>query len=125
MNRESYLRAFGEYFDRAEFACKCGCGFDVVDAELLEALQAIRAHYLAPVIIHSGCRCSPHNFSVGGSEYSQHVLGKAVDFSIPGIQPQDIAAHLVMTYPTSCGIGLYNSWVHFDVRDTFARWGFN
>ena len=29
-------------FSRSEFACKCGCGFDAVDVDLLAGLQALR-----------------------------------------------------------------------------------
>jgi hypothetical protein len=31
------------HFSRSEFACKCGCGFDDVKPDLIEALEALRA----------------------------------------------------------------------------------
>jgi hypothetical protein len=32
-----------ENFARSEFRCKCGCGLDTVDTELLRLLENIRA----------------------------------------------------------------------------------
>ena len=34
-----------KYFSRSEFACRCGCGFDTVDAELLQILEKLRKHF--------------------------------------------------------------------------------
>lgn len=52
-----------EHFDRSEFRCKCGhCGFEAADKELVETLEAVRAHYNEVLdeeiilVIHSGCR---------------------------------------------------------------------
>jgi len=48
-------------------------------------LQPIRDHFGAPVIIHSGYRCSGLNRAIGGSQTSQHQLGEAVDFHVHGV----------------------------------------
>lgn len=72
------------HFERNEFACKCGCGFDNINLKLPQILENIRSHFGGrPVIITSGCRCANHNAEVGGVQGSRHVLGKAVDFYIP------------------------------------------
>lgn len=47
-------------------------------------LQAVRDHFCAPVIVHSGYRCPQLNAVVGGSATSQHVKGEAVDFHVHG-----------------------------------------
>ncbi len=52
-------------FKRSEFACKCGCGFDTVDAALIIVLQSIRDQFGA-LVVNSDCRCDSHNKSVGG-----------------------------------------------------------
>ena len=79
------------HFQRSEFACKCGCGFDDINLRLVQILEDIRSHFGGnPVIITSGCRCAKHNAEVGGVQGSRHVLGKASDFYIQGISTQDL-----------------------------------
>jgi len=47
-------------------------------------LEPIRAHFDAPVIIHSGYRCPKLNQAIGGSKTSQHMKFEAADFHIVG-----------------------------------------
>ena len=111
-----------DHFNRYEFACRCGCGFDTVDAGLITALEEIRGHFGVPVTITSGCRCEAHNAAVGGSKGSQHRLGRAADFSVQGTPPEAVRAFLETAYPDSLGVGIYSSWTHVDSRNTMARW---
>ena len=109
------------YFDRSEFACKCGCGQDTVDVVLLEALEAIREHFGEPVRVTSGNRCERHNTRVGGSEHSQHKKGRAADILVSGVSPAEVA-----DYAESLGmsVGRYDSFTHVDSRSgNPARWG--
>lgn len=57
----------------------------------LNVLEPVRKHFGRPVIINSGYRSPAINSKVGGSSTSQHMLGEAVDFEIPGIDNRDIA----------------------------------
>lgn len=110
-----------KHFNRSEFACKCGCGFDVVDVELVNTLETLR-QLLGPVSINSGCRCKAHNDSVGGSPHSQHLLGKAADVVVKDM-PADTAYEILdKMYPDSHGVGRYNGRTHIDVRESKARW---
>lgn len=109
-------------FKRSEFACKCGCGFDAVDFELLTTLELIRFNFKKPVVINSGCRCASHNNTIGGSPNSHHMLGKAADIKIKDVSPKEVYDAIDMLYPHKYGIGLYDSWVHIDVREKRARW---
>jgi uncharacterized protein YcbK (DUF882 family) len=111
-----------EYFRREEFACKCGCGFDTVDCNLLLILTSVRKHFNSPVIINSGCRCEKHNKKVGGTDNSTHKTGRAVDIRVKDVPPPTVYDFLCKSFPTSCGFGLYDSWVHVDSRDLKARW---
>jgi len=111
-----------QHFNRSEFACQCGCGFDTVDIELIEVLETVRQHFASPVKITSGCRCNSHNFKVGGAIESKHCKGIAADFKVQGKTPQEVHDFLCRTYPKKFGIGLYGSWVHFDSRSEKARW---
>lgn len=110
------------HFTKAEFACKCGCGFDTVESELLEVLEELREVYNVPIIINSGCRCEKHNKLVGGEPNSQHMLGTAADIVVKGVSPYKTFQYLDKKYKGKYGIGLYSSWVHIDVRKQQARW---
>jgi len=35
------------WFNRAEFACNCGCGFDTVDSDTLTVLEEVREYFNA------------------------------------------------------------------------------
>lgn len=71
-------------FNRKEFACGCGCGFDSISQALVDTVQAIRDAAGAPVIISSGCRCRAHNRAVGGVANSSHLDGLAADIYAKG-----------------------------------------
>jgi len=110
------------HFKRCEFACKCGCGFDVVDVELLAVLEDVREHFGFPVYITSGNRCAKHNASIGGAEHSKHTVGIAADFHVATIDDDKVADYLERMYPNKYGIGRYVGRTHIDVRPTKARW---
>ena len=111
-----------KHFYRDEYACKCGCGFDVVDIELNKVHEEIREYFGTPVFINSACRCEAHNKSIGGEDNSQHKLGKASDIVVNGITPQRVHQFIETTYPDKLGLGLYDTFVHVDVRKNKARW---
>lgn len=116
------MQSISTHFNREEFACQCGCGFDTVDAVLLDVLEIIRSHYGCPVRITSGCRCEAHNKAIGGSSGSQHTKGKAADIQVSCVQPHELVVFLNKYYPDKLGVGEYKSWVHIDSRSTKARW---
>lgn len=103
-------------FRRSEFACKCGCGLDTVDAELLNVLSGIRANFNTEIIINSGCRCRDHNAFVGGRAKSQHLISRAADIVVTGVLPVIVAEYLDSKYPDCYGIGRYASFTHIDTR---------
>jgi len=110
-----------KHFKRSEFACKCKCGFDTVDAQLLNYLEAIRVHFDAPVSINSACRCSEHNAKIGGVDNSQHVQGRAADIVVKGVSPSDVAA-FACDLVQHGGVGIYETFTHIDSRGFQARW---
>ncbi len=109
------------HFSRAEFACKCGCGFCPVDVDLLAALEDVRLHFGAAVTINSGCRCKRHNRREGGSKNSQHCEGLAADFSVAGVDSDIVWRYLLDKYPVEYGIGRYRGRTHIDVNPGPAR----
>lgn len=110
------------HFNQSEFACKCGCGFDDISPVLIVELEELRAHFGQPVIINCGCRCPEHNSAVGGAPKSQHLKGYAADIRVKNKTPAVVADYLEHKYPDKYGVGRYNSFTHFDVRQDKARW---
>ena len=110
-----------EHFFRSEFACRCGCGFATVDAELVRCLEAIRWHFDRPVTVVSGCRCLAHNWRVGGKPESYHMKGEAADIQVADYRPDEVYSLIIALWPDVYGAGLYETFVHFDVRRTYWR----
>lgn len=114
-----------ENFYRDEFECRCGCGYGMISTRLVQGLQRLRDIIDAPIHVNSGCRCVEHNAAVGGSKKSQHVLGKAADITANFHSPEDLAeiAEDMFEFSDS-GIGLYDNFLHLDVRNGKARWDY-
>lgn len=116
------------YFARSEFQCKCGCGFAVVDYELLEVLNLVRRVFETPLVITSGCRCPDHNAAEGGARKSRHLYGDAADFRPTLNNPKfdelldEIHEYLLKKFPKKYGIARGGNFVHIDVREKPARW---
>jgi uncharacterized protein YcbK (DUF882 family) len=109
-----------KYFTRSEFACKCGCGLDTVDYELVRVLEYIREHFDRKLQINSGLRCPSHNRACGGGSGSQHLRGRACDIVVDGIDPE-LVAELAEQMEVG-GLGRYETFTHVDTRAGRARW---
>ena len=116
------MNKLSKHFNRYEFACKCGCGFDAVDAQLLELLEDIRERFMKPVKILSAARCPAHNEAVGSDSTSQHLLGKAADIVVGDEQPGYVASYVDAVHGDTFGIGVYDTFTHVDSRAEKARW---
>ncbi|WP_257542543.1 D-Ala-D-Ala carboxypeptidase family metallohydrolase [Sphingobium sp. CFD-1] len=111
-----------KYFKPEEFSCHCGCGLSEVSDVLLEELDSVREHFGVPISITSGRRCDAHNRAVGGAPKSQHKDGTAADIKVKGVPPTVVYKYLNNRYAKKYGVGLYSTFVHFDVRPQKARW---
>lgn len=110
------------HFARHEFACRCGCGFDTIDAATLAILEQVRTHFGAPVIVTSAARCPDHNRKVGGASNSQHLYGRAADIKVRGTEPEVVRDYIARHYPDA-SLGLYSTFTHVDTRSNGpARW---
>lgn len=121
---EGYL---SPHFREAEFDCNhCGKFGSHISRELLDVLEAVRAHFDAPVTINSGVRCGSHNAAVGGASNSRHKVeyADAADIVVSGIVASRVADYLEANDPGKWGIGRYPSsgFTHIDVRGHSARW---
>lgn len=92
-------------------------------------LEIIRAHFNAPVIINSGYRNLEYNRNIGSKDTSQHVLGTAADIVIKDVSPDEVADALEFLINVGMlkegGVGRYNTFTHYDIRGTRARWNYN
>ena len=117
-------------FSLAEFNSKCGRPMPnkVLKniTELAKNLQVIRDEVNLPISITSGYRSPQHNARVKGARNSQHLLGTAVDLKVKGMSPSSVALVIEKLIQEGKikqgGIGIYNTWVHYDIRGTKARW---
>lgn len=107
-----------------EFACKDGSRAVIINPKLPEYLQKARNHFGKPLIITSGYRTTAHNSKVGGVSNSQHVFGNAADVYIPGVSVMELYNYFCDIAGNSCGIGIYDTFVHFDVRPVKSRFDY-
>ena len=123
LNYEDLTMKISRNFDRSEFACKCGCGQDTVDADLLDMLETLRRRFGQPITITSGNRCAEYNAKIGGAKNSQHLYGRAADIVVKDVTPKEIYNALNAYLHNRCGLGLYSGWVHVDTRTgVMSRW---
>ena len=107
-----------------EFASKDGSRVVIINPKLPEYLQKARDHFGKPMIITSGYRTTAHNAKVGGVSNSQHVFGNAADVYIHGVSVTDLYNYFCDIAGNGCGIGIYDTFVHFDVRSTKSRFDY-
>ncbi len=114
------MTQLSKHFKRAEFACRCNCGQDTVDAGLLTVLEKVREHFGVPVTVNSGNRCKAYNTQVGGANKSQHLISRAADITIEGIDSAAVYAWIDGWHVG--GLGSYATFTHIDSRKHHARW---
>lgn len=83
-------------------------------------------------VVCSGARCCVwnrvpiKNGGPGSTDGSQHIRCSAIDGKIFignwQVPPKEVYDYFDSQYPDSCGIGLYDSFTHFDPREACARW---
>lgn len=119
-------------FDREEFECTDGSEMPIDVqlniAELAVQLEIIRSHFNAPIHINSAYRSLEYNRSIGSNDSSQHVSGRAADITVDGFTPDEVADAIEFLISTGLvkegGLGRYNTFTHYDIRGTRARWNY-
>lgn len=118
-------------FKLSEFKCKDGSNvpacLHVNVQELAENLQVLRDELGKPITIISGYRTPDYNESIDGAKKSQHLLAKAGDIKVSGMESTDVHEKILALIEEGKmkqgGVGVYPTFVHYDVRGTKARWG--
>lgn len=117
-------------FSMSEFDCNNGVKvpgqFYENVKKLARNLQILRDEFNLPIRINSAYRTKEYNSKVGGSPRSQHLEAKAADIWILGVSPRVVKAKLERLISDGLiddgGIGLYKTFVHYDIRFTPTRW---
>jgi uncharacterized protein YcbK (DUF882 family) len=93
---------------------------------LAENLQRLRNYFDVPITINSGYRSPSHNATLGGAKRSQHLLGTAADIVVKGVSPAKVTEAIEELIKNGemlqGGLKAYNSFTHYDIRGTKARW---
>lgn len=83
-----------KHFKKSEFICKCGCGLNNIQLDVVKIADEVREHFGNPAIVTSGTRCSKHNKEVGGVANSRHLKGKAIDMYVQNVSWYDLLEYL-------------------------------
>ena len=75
-----------------------------------------------PVMVNSAFRSAAVNDAVGSRKSSQHRLGLAADFRVPGMSPQEVVGAIVDSgIPYDQVIKEYDSWTHISIPNLPAE----
>ncbi len=114
-----------EHFKLREFKCNDNSRVVVLNDELVVVLEKARRHFGKAIKINSGYRTVAYNSTLkDASSKSQHTHGNAADIVVNDVKPIDVYNYFNETYPDSYGVGIYNTFVHIDVRPSKARWDY-
>lgn len=106
-------------FYLSEFECHC-CKAVRLHPLLLHQLIKLRLILEEPVYINSGYRCKKGNKLAGGTSNSYHLFGMAVDIKVKICSIADLAVYAEKVGFN--GIGVYNNFLHLDVRTDKYHW---
>ena len=122
-------------FTKEEFDCNCDCGVCEMPinvyhnvVKVANQLQVLRDELKKPIHINSAYRSEEYNVSIGGVKSSQHIMGRAADISIKSMTPLEVYNTIERLIENGDmlqgGLGLYDSFVHYDIRGERARWDY-
>lgn len=109
-----------KYFEKEDFTCKCGCGFNIINPTLTQLLDQAREIAKTAFTVNCGCRCLKHNKEVGGEDNSSHLRGLACDISAKtSVQRFAILSALIKVGFNR--IGIYKTFIHCDIDSTLPK----
>jgi len=119
-------------FTQREFRSRDGVKMplDVLDniKELACNLQVLRDLLGESIKINSGYRSEAHNKAVGGVKTSKHTKGLAADIRVKDLDTDDLYLLIESLIDEGDmkegGLGVYDTFVHYDIRGTRARWNY-
>jgi uncharacterized protein YcbK (DUF882 family) len=119
-------------FSKEEFDCNDGSEMPINIyhnmVKVANQLQILRNYLGKPIQINSAWRSEEYNASVGGVKDSQHIMGRAADIVVRDLNPIEVYNTIEELIEKGDmlqgGLGLYDTFVHYDIRGERARWDF-
>tara|TARA_B110000285_G_C14628950_1_gene382505 strand:+ start:169 stop:552 length:384 start_codon:yes stop_codon:yes gene_type:complete len=119
-------------FSKEEFDCNDGSEMPINIyhnmVKVANQLQILRNHLGKPIQINSAWRSEEYNASVGGVKDSQHIMGRAADIVVRDLTSTEVYNTIEELIEKGDmlqgGLGLYDTFVHYDIRGERARWDF-
>jgi uncharacterized protein YcbK (DUF882 family) len=87
-------------------------------ADFLEQVKVVLGG--KPIMINSAFRSKAVNDAVGSKDTSQHRLGLAADFRVPGVAP-DAVVRALLHLPYDQIIREFDAWTHISISDKPRR----
>ena len=86
-------------------------------AEFLETVKTVLGG--KPIMVNSAFRSEAVNTAVGSKNTSQHRIGAACDFRVPGMAPDAVVRAIIAAdLPYDQIIREFNAWTHISVPNT-------
>lgn len=99
--------------------------FDNLERLCLQ-LEVLREELGKPITVISGYRSPEFNARINGARNSQHMQATASDIKVKGVTPRKVHSTILKLIKEGRieegGLGLYETFVHYDVRGKRARW---
>ena len=116
-------------FQLSEFACNDGSPVPeskICNVKVLALnLQVLREALGESITINSAYRSPSWNKKVGGAKNSMHLQAKAADLTTRNLTPKQLHTKIEALIKSgdmqNGGLGLYNSFVHYDIGPV-RRW---
>ena len=120
-------------FTKEEFDCNDGSEMPINVyhniVKVANQLQVLRDELKKPIHINSAYRSEDYNKQIGGVKNSQHIMGRAADIAIKGMTPIEVSKVIERLISNGDmlqgGIGIYSSFVHYDIRGERRRWDYS
>ena len=120
-------------FSKEEFDCNDGSEMPINVyhnmVKVANQLQTLRDYIGKPIQVNSAWRSEEYNASIGGVKNSQHIMGRAADIVIKGMTPIEVSKIIEELISKGDmlqgGLGIYSSFVHYDIRGERTRWDYS
>ena len=119
-------------FSKEEFDCNDGSEMPINIyhnmVKVANQLQILRNYLGKPIQINSAWRSEEYNASIGGVKNSQHIMARAADIVVRDLTSTEVYNTIEELIEKGeilqGGLGLYDTFVHYDIRGERARWDF-
>lgn len=128
---EKVMIQLSKHFHEIESYCKDGTPLPMEffnnAVEVAKNMEIVRKKLgNTPIHVISWYRTAKYNKKVKGATHSQHLTASAMDFTHNDLRPTQIykIINKMMNEKQikQGGLGLYNTFVHYDIRGNKSRW---